>query len=441
MFRVIREISQWEWLVLLLLLPMFLFPQESRAVMLLILPVFLVFRRVAFGYFFPSTPYNATILLLLATIGASLFFTFDLELSLPKITGLLVGIWLMYATINFSKEQDVWPIVTALLAIGAAVCLVSLIASDWQSPFDFLNRTRELLPGGTPSRLPGAPNGLVNANELAGVLCWIAPIMLACVIGLQHRLWRRNPALYALLVTITALAIFLIFATSSRGGIFAFVVASVVVLAYFATGQWRLVLAIGIGIIAMAVISYAARTPGNDIVGDTVGLSGRIEIWSRAILAIGDNPLTGVGINGFRQIVHVLYPMFGISSDVDIAHAHNHFLQAGLDLGIPGLISYYSVWLISVGLIVVTTRNLLKRKARRNPYFTLVAGLGGSLLGGWIFGVFDTVALGSRPGFIWWMTIGLISSVHFAVVHSGRSLRSRKSRSESVHSTTTSFHL
>lgn len=431
MLKSLREISQWEWVLLLFLLPLFLFPQGGRVLVLLVLPILLLLRRRTFGHFIPSTPYNAVIFLILAMIGVSLINTFDLGLSLPKIAAMIVGISLMYATVNFSREQSVWPVVSVLIGIGAAICLVGLFASNWQPPFEFLNRTRELLPA-VPSQLPGAPGGLINANELAGVLCWIAPIMLACSFGLQHHLRRRNPALYSLLITITTLAIFLLFATSSRGGILAFVLSSVLVLAYFTTGQWRLVLAIGLVILTMAIFTYATNTPDNDIVGDTVGLSGRIEIWSRAILALEDNPLTGVGVNGFRQMVHILYPMFGISSDVDIAHAHNHLLQVGLDLGIPGLVSYLAIWVISAGLVVVTTRNLLRRKARRNPYYTLVAGLAGSLVGGWIFGIFDAVALGSRPSFIWWMVIGLISSVHYAVVHSGRPLKIRQPRTESV---------
>lgn len=64
-------------------------------------------------------------------------------------------------------------------------------------------------------------------------------------------------------------------------------------------------------------------------------LVGRPELWSSALYGIQDFPFTGMGMNTFRQVVHVLYPLFSISPEMDIGHAHNEFLQAGLDLGIP----------------------------------------------------------------------------------------------------------
>ena len=41
----------------------------------------------------------------------------------------------------------------------------------------------------------------------------------------------------------------------------------------------------------------------------------------------------------------MLYPLFTVSPDVDIGHAHNEFLQAGLDLGIPGLIAFIALYI------------------------------------------------------------------------------------------------
>ncbi|MBU4225932.1 MAG: O-antigen ligase family protein [Chloroflexi bacterium] len=70
-----------------------------------------------------------------------------------------------------------------------------------------------------------------------------------------------------------------------------------------------------------------------------------MEVWSRAIYGIQDFPFTGMGVNAFRKVVPVLYPLFTVSPDVDIGHAHNEFLQAGLDLGIPGLIAFSALYI------------------------------------------------------------------------------------------------
>ena len=37
-------------------------------------------------------------------------------------------------------------------------------------------------------------------------------------------------------------------------------------------------------------------------------------------------------MNTFRHVVHLLYPLFTISPDIDFGHAHNEFLQAAIDL-------------------------------------------------------------------------------------------------------------
>ncbi len=54
-----------------------------------------------------------------------------------------------------------------------------------------------------------------------------------------------------------------------------------------------------------------------------------------------------MGVGTFRRLVPLIYPYFLISPDTDIAHAHNHLLQVGLDLGLPGLISYVALWLLA----------------------------------------------------------------------------------------------
>ena len=92
---------------------------------------------------------------------------------------------------------------------------------------------------------------------------------------------------------------------------------------------------------------------------DINSLAGRQEIWSRALYAIQDFPLTGTGPGLFRELVPPLYPLFRLSSDKDIAHAHNQWLQTALDFGLPGLIAYLALWLGLVGCLWRTGRSPL----------------------------------------------------------------------------------
>jgi hypothetical protein len=157
----------------------------------------------------------------------------------------------------------------------------------------------------------------------------------------------------------------------------------------------------------------AFRIPGTpDPVGDTFGLQGRLEIWSRAIFALQDFPLTGLSMNGFRRVVHLLYPLFTISPELDLAHAHNHLLQAGLDLGLGGLIAYLSLWLIAAFLLWQSWQHLQHVHRRNQPLHVLIVGLSGSFVAAWVFGIMDAITLGARPGFIWWLLLALLTSVH-----------------------------
>lgn len=422
MRNVARIISRWEWIILLLLLPLFMFPEGTRGLVLLVIPILWLIRLFAGERLVPATPYNVALLLLVAMLGIGMMTSYDPALSGPKAAGILAGIALLLAITGYSRHSSLWSIVAVFLAIGVMMALVGLFGSVWAPPFDFLNNARALLPGRALA-VPGAVGGLVNPNELAGVLGWVAPLAFACTIGMSRRLWRDNKVVGLALAATTLLLSFVLVATSSRGGILALCAAIVVVLAFFIPPRWRLVLVIGFVVSLLIIVSYGSASLGQDLVGDTLGLNGRLEIWARALLAIEDFPLTGVGLNAFRRVVHVLYPLFEVSPDIDLAHAHNHVFQAALDLGLPGLIGYLALWFISVGLLWSTAVSLRKRGATRHPYYSLVAGLSGSLVAGWVFGLFDVVALGSRPAFLWWLLLGMTASVNYAVRHSGEKLR------------------
>jgi putative inorganic carbon (HCO3(-)) transporter len=144
-------------------------------------------------------------------------------------------------------------------------------------------------------------------------------------------------------------------------------------------------------------------------------LEARLEIWSRALYGLQDFSFTGMGMNTFRTVVHVLYPLFTISPEKDIGHAHNEFLQAGLDLGLPGLIAFLGVYMGAFWMLI----GIWGQRGRSNQgYFPLnihkvaVLGLGGGLLAHLIFGLIDAVPLGARSGFLFWASLGLISGLY-----------------------------
>lgn len=425
MHKFAQLLLRWEWVILLMLLiPISLLPWGYATASLVLVPIFWLLRKLTTGRFLTSTPYDLALLLLVVMIGLSVTVTFDWAISGPKIAGIFLGIALLYATTGYGRqEHSLWPVVSVVLLAGVLMAFVGLIGGRWLPPFDFLNRAGALLslPGG----IPGAAGGVVNPNELAGVLTWVLPLLLACLLVSLRRATRAHLVATTLLPAIAFLGLLLI-ATGSRGGMLAAALGILLVLAFYVPAHWRLVLGIGVLVGLGALVAYTASRVDQNIVGDAVGMSGRLEIWSRALLGIADFPLTGMGVNGFRRVVDVLYPLYTISGDIDLGHAHNQVLQAALDLGLPGLIAYLALWVISGGLLWSSYRRLRLRHVERHPYYGLVAGLAGSLLAGWIFGIFDAIALGARPGFIWWLLLGLTAAVHYAVVYADEGLQQRR---------------
>lgn len=185
----------------------------------------------------------------------------------------------------------------------------------------------------------------------------------------------------------------------------------------------------GIGAALVAAVIFVFRGGGATLVQTTLGtiydpssalslstLQGRLELWSRALYAIQDFPLTGMGMNTFRTLVRVLYPLFYFSPDFDIGHAHNEFLQAAIDLGLPGLIAFLGLYIIAFWMLFKIWQLGPAQPPAPAPGLpawprALVLGLGGGLAAHMIYGLTDAVALGAKPGILFWMLLGLIATL------------------------------
>jgi putative inorganic carbon (hco3(-)) transporter len=411
--RISAAVLRLEWLFLLLVLPVTFFSPGRQTAVLLLLPLLWLLRRLATGHFVPPTPYNAAILALATMLLVSLYATFDIWLSMPRITGLVVGIFLFFGAVAFSRFRpaNLWLLLAFFLAAVAGMAALGVMGVQWSGPFAVLRRAQTLLPlAGTG--IFGA-NDSINPNFLAGALVWGAPLALALLFGLAGTLWR-GPFWQKLLLPVLA-GLFLLFtglivASQSRGGMLSLGTAVFLMLAVrYRWGRWLLLLLVPVGIALAYYFGLGTLFVSSETLGE-YGLSGRLEIWSRAIYGLQDFPFTGMSMNGFRRVVHILYPLFLISPTSDIGHAHNHLLQAGLDLGLPGLVAYLALWLLSVGL--------LWRAWQAGPTAAqraLLLGLSGSLAAGWTFGAFDAIGLGERPGFLLWLMLALIVGAFEAV--------------------------
>ncbi len=431
-------VDRWDWVLLGLAAPLLLFPAPMRTPALLIVPFLWLAAWIARGRPVERTPLNLPLLLLSGMMLVSLYATFDIAFSLPKISGMVLGLGAFFAVSRRAAQpHQFWQALVLFLGLGLAIAIASLFGTAWAWKIPGLAAIVPRVPR-IISGLPGAEAGF-NANEVAGTLLWIIPLYAALTILLASPTGRSALGVrglrtgWALIGTAASglliLAVFLL--AQSRGAIFALALTPVLLLPAALRGRARRIVIALLIILALALYVAAVIWPAVALylIGVVNGLTridlatepiqGRLETWSRAIYGIQDFPFTGMGMNAFRRVVHVLYPLFLVSPDTDIGHAHNEFLQAALDLGIPGLIAFLAVYLTAFWMLVELWRGptgeggavmtgALSPVIRR----ALVLGLGGGLLAHFMYGLLDAVALGAKPGVIFWMLLGLITGLH-----------------------------
>jgi putative inorganic carbon (HCO3(-)) transporter len=263
--------------------------------------------------------------------------------------------------------------------------------------------------------LPGGAEG-ANPNALAGVLVLLLPVQLGLVwISVAQRYphancsslrFARTPAVLALAVT--SLSVILL---QSRGAWLGLTLAG----ACWATllgKRWHkllLLILVGGSILGLAGTAtlLSGTLPEDQLLSLSSSMDARLEHWHSAVEAIRDAPYTGVGLNAFRGVMTQRYSPLPGKPETGTAHAHNHLLQVAVDLGIPGLIAYVSLWLVLAAMLVRIWRNSPDR------HYRMISGsLGAGLLAHFAFGMTDAIPLGSKLGVFFWIALALGTAVY-----------------------------
>ncbi len=407
---------RWELFFVALLAPLLLFPGQTHGLAMAGVPLLWGLRWLDQRHFIRRTPLDGSICLLLLMVMVSFLVTFDPELSLPKITGVVLGVACYYGmAARLERPHDIWLGVVVLIAIGCGVATLSLLGTSWFNKVPVIGRIAALLPVAVRG-LPGSPPDGFQPNQVAGALVWLLPLM---VILLWHH-WSgklpfvplkwQQPVRFVFLIVLLLIGGTMIL-TQSRGGYLGLLCG---IFALFVIPRRRLHMVVGV-MIGVGVVGAIIAGPQAMAAYDRIdslqssqalsinSLQGRFELWTRAIYAIQDFPLTGMGMGTFRRVMPVLYPIFSVAPSFDIGHAHNHLLNATLDLGIPGLIAYLAIW---IGTMIMVWQVL--RGTIHDEIYMLTLGLGGGMVAHFIYGLTDTNALGSKPGMLMWLTCGLV---------------------------------
>lgn len=432
MKQFLNNLVQWEWLILLAFLPVVMVIKLPFTPLLLLIPLLWGARWWAIGRLTSATPLNGALwLLLILTWLNFAFVTYDRALSVGKVALITHNVALFWAVVSAvaSSRRRFWRMMALFFLLNWLVVGLGFIGTNWSVKFPLIGPFLAQIPTLLPASID-----LFNPNQIAGTLLWCAPLALTlsgvlfwCSADLQ-RVLRSGLIRFLQVVTLltAGLTCALLLLTQSRGGVLGLALgcAGLVWLASGRAKPWLLGLAVLTGILTAGLVSWfgleilqpitqpLGLTINAASAGDSLNtLNGRLEIWSRAVYVMQDFPFTGLGLNIFRSAVHLLYPLFTIHPSVDLAHAHNQFLDVGVALGLPGLLAYLMVW---VGWAVMLGQ--MWRVAYRPLYKGLTAGFFAVYLAALGYGLFDTVALGSKPGFLFWLMLALCTAAHEQLV-------------------------
>ena len=382
--------------------------------MLLGVPLIWMSVWAAEGRILIRTPLDFPVVVLLGMVLVSLLVTFDPFYSLPKVTGVLLGTLMYYAAVRrLRSPMHAARGLVAFLLAGGVLAVVGLLGTEWAEKIRPLTSVAGQLPV-VIRGIPGAEAGF-HPNAVAGSLLFFIPLQLSVLAGRFRGIYGPDcggrvlaPGRAGLIMQLVLLALsgVMFLLSQSRGAWLAMAGAGAV---WFAIRVWRRGRTFGV------IMSVMILTPGIVIAYSGamayarwgLPVPGRVELWVRALEGIQDFPLTGMGMNAFRRVTQVLYPLFLVPPGFDVTHAHNQWLQAALDLGVPGLIGYAALWIVAAWLLlrVMTITNA--------TWIALAArGLALGLVAHFIFGLADAISLGAKLGLVFWMSLALIVSLH-----------------------------
>jgi len=336
----------------------------------------------------------------------------DRAVSVQKLAGIVLGA-LALAAVQARARSDRGFAAATIVFVALSTLAVAASAAA------LLPAARRLLPDRAALQRT-VPAATVHPNGVAGLILLAVPGLL--VLSVSGAVWARTGTLLApryrsrwtrpvvLRLGTAALGLAMLVtlvASRSRSGVVGLAAAMVLVLAVRLVSSrpsrraWLAVLA---ALIAAVVIAGAmAIYTGSRLSED---MATRVDIWDRAAMMIAAFPLTGVGLNAFRSLMPLVAVSSHVSPAIDIAHAHNIFLQTALDLGLPGLCAY-------LALLGVALANCVQIAGGASPVRRdLALALAGNIAAINLFGLTDAVPLGSKVGLLLWISLGLVGALH-----------------------------
>jgi O-antigen ligase len=335
----------------------------------------------------------------------------------PRALILLWNFALFFAVVAYAgqkRRQLAWAL-TGMLAATQAIALITPFAIERRVKIEFLGAILYAIPGPLVG-IFGTEGGF-SANQVAGVLLYALPLLIALTLaglrrgGLRDLRWWATALSAAWMLGVMGL-------TQSRGALLGLAAGLLATgLLRWRAGWWM------IGALALAIPLGLRSLPSSmiELISDTATVRGagglqtvtnfRPEVWRAARWGLADFPFTGMGLGTFREVGPLLYSMPSLPDNFNLAHAHNFFLQTGLDVGLLGLAAVVAIHLLAVWSLYRLWQ-CPQRVGSGWPAFvtwrTLAAAWMGCFVAHLVYSQFDAIALGSKPGFLLWLLFALI---------------------------------
>jgi len=392
------------WLILLAV-PLLLFPNPLTPLGLVLVLVPWLCRWEVRGHPTVRTPADWPIVMILVMTLVGITVSSDSSTSLTTLCQVVAGVGLFYGVVNWARsERRVWWVAFLLVALGLALALVAPLGTRWGS-------TKLFSAPRVYDRIPSLlrPYETINGNVLAGALALLVPVGVAMLVLAPFSFLPRGQARLAraglFVATLAMLAV--VFLTQTRGAYLALAI-GLLMMALLRRPEllWGTpLLLVGAG----AAVRRFGLYPVVDsmlVTGSLDSLERRQQVWAAALGMIRRFPFTGIGLGTFGQTLSSVYPLSTWHGPkANIPHAHNLFLQVGVDLGLPGLCAF-------VALLFVSLRaawRVWRFHGGRDREDTRALGLGLfiSLFVMALHGLVDAATWGTKPAVIPWLVMGL----------------------------------
>ncbi|MEA3375045.1 MAG: tetratricopeptide repeat protein [Chloroflexota bacterium] len=413
-------------------------------------------RALLTGQVWRRTPFDAPLVVFLATAAASLAVAYDphgaravfpAPVGWTKLWGLLLAALLFGAVAALGADEQRRWVVRLLSAFGAAVAVWFLATNEWDpAAGDLLSRVGRLIQ----APLPTIPGHRLNPNVAGGLAALMLPMAMELAGTADGERGRRGEGengkhaegarwLWLVWGVVAAAVMGLAVAlTGSRGAWVASAAVVVLCAAWWLAGRtegtaegetrrqgdgdtaggsvrrssrqatgspglsgWRrvarfLALVVEVGVVGAALVravpGLRARVLGSE------ALANRLALYSQGLLLVRDYPFTGCGLGHF-PVVHSTYALL-IHVPV-LVFSHSTPLDVAIEQGVPAALTLLAMW---AGAAWMGLRALASRRQRPAG---LVAGLL-SLAVLVVHGTGDSAVYGSRALVLFWLPVGLV---------------------------------